>query len=108
MQKNRNQILEAGSRGEEVMLSGIIVSGEYDALFNMTSILLSTDQELDFEVERNARGDELFDHLRELVRARGFIRDDEKGRKTIRITNYEILEREERDMKAVKTKIRDH
>ena len=61
----------------------------------MVSIVLSTDQELDFVIERNANGDELSGHLRGLVRVKGFIREDEKERRTIRITDFEILERGE-------------
>jgi hypothetical protein len=90
--KNRKQILEAGLRGEEVLLKGIIIPDEFDALFKMTSILLSTDQELDFMIERNAKGDELFDHLRELVRVKGFIREDQPGKRMIRITDYNVLD----------------
>lgn len=107
MNNKRNQLLEAGFRGEELSLKGIIVPGELDALFDMTSVQFSSDLELDFIVERDAKGDELMDHLRKLIRVKGFIREDEKGRKTIRITDYKILQREERGMKAVKNRIRD-
>jgi hypothetical protein len=108
VKENRNQILETGSRGEEVLLRGIIVPGELNALFDMTSILLSTDQELDFTIERDTKGDELMDHLRKSVLVKGFIREDEKGKRTIRISDYEVLEREERGIKATKTRIRNH
>ena len=93
MSDNKNQILEVGLRGEEVLLKGIVVPGDTDERLTMVSIVLSTDQELDFMIERDTKGDELFDHLRELVRGKGFIREDEKGRRTIRITDYEILEK---------------
>lgn len=86
----KNQILEAGSRGEKVSLKGIIVPGDPDERLNTAAIVLSTDMELDFVIERNAKGDELFDHLRDTVRVRGFIREDEQGR-SIRITDFEIL-----------------
>ena len=92
MNENRNQILEAGLRGEELLLKGIVVPGDTDKRLAMVSIVLSTDQELDFMIERDAKGDELFDHLRELVRGKGFIREDGKGRRMIRITDYEVLE----------------
>ena len=75
---------------EEVLVKGIVIRGDTDDRLTMVAIVLSTDQELDFVIERNAKGDELFDHLRELVRVKGFIREDEKGR-TIRITDYTIL-----------------
>lgn len=106
MNDNRKQILEAGLRGEEVLLKGIIVPDEFDALFKMTSISLSTDQELVFVVERNTKGDALFDHIRDPVRVKGFIQEDEKGRRTIRITDYEIQERKERGMKPTRTRIK--
>lgn len=90
--KDRAQILEAGLRGEEVLLNGIIVPGELDALLKMTSIMLAADRELDLVIERGAKGDELFNHLRELVRVKGFIREDQPGTRTIRITDYELLD----------------
>lgn len=93
MGKNKNQLLEAGLMGEEITLKGIIVPDEHNGSYNTTSILFSTDQELIFTVEHNAKGDELFDHLRDCVRVKGFIRDNKKGTRTIRITDYEILER---------------
>lgn len=91
MHENKKQILEKGFRGEEVSFKGIIVPDELDALFKMTSIILSTDQELDFVVERNAIGDELFDHVRESVKVKGFIREEKTGKRMIRITDYRIL-----------------
>jgi hypothetical protein len=87
---------------EELSLKGIVIPGDTDERLSMASIVLSTDQELDFVIERNAKGDELFDHLRELVRVKGFIGDGKKGKKTIRITDYEILERVE--LKPTRTK----
>ena len=106
MNENRKQILEAGLKGDEILLKGIIVPDEYDAHFKMASIQLSTDQELVFAIERNTKGDELFDHIREPIRVKGFIQEDEKGRRTIRITDYEILERKERGMKDKRTRIK--
>jgi len=103
--KNRHQILETGLRGEEVFLKGIIVPGDTDEHLVMVSVVFSSDQELDFVIERDAKGDELFDHLRESVRVKGFIREDQPGKKTIRITDYEVFEKEERAMKAAKAKI---
>ena len=93
MHDNRKQILEAGLRGEEVFLKGIVVPGDTDERLTMVSIVLSTDQELDFVIERNAKGDELFDHLRELVRVKGFIREDQPEKRMIRITAYKVLDR---------------
>jgi hypothetical protein len=89
--ENGKHILEKGFRGEEVSMKGIIVPGELDALFKMTSILLSTDHELDFVIERDAMGDELFDHLRQSVTVKGFIREDQPGKRMIRITDYRIF-----------------
>lgn len=78
-------------RGEEMSFWGIIVPDKLDALFRTSSILLSTDQEVDFAIERNAKGDELFNHLREPVRVQGFIRKTQAGKWMIRITAYRIL-----------------
>jgi len=102
--KKSNQLLEAGFRGEEITLTGIIVPGELDANFRMISVLFSSDQELDFLVEPDAPGNELFGHLREPLTVKGLIREDEKGRRTIRISSYEL---QERDRKETRTKIRD-
>lgn len=90
--ENKKLILDAAKRGEEVSLKGIIVPDGFDANFKTTSILFSSDVELVFLVERDAKGDELFDHLRKSVRVRGFIREDKKGKRTIRITDFEVLE----------------
>lgn len=95
MRKTTKQILAAALRGEEVTLTGIIVSGELDANFKMISVLFSSDRELDLLVERNERGDELFSHLRAMVRVKGLIREDDKGRRTIRVTDYKLLETDE-------------
>ena len=92
MSDNRNQILEVGLRGGEVLLKGIVVPGDTDERLTMVSIVLSTDQELDFMIERDTKGDELFDHLRELVRVKGFIRKNGKGIRTVLINDYEIME----------------
>ena len=92
MNEKNKQILEAGLRGEEVSLKGVIVQGDRDERLNMDSVILSTDVELDLVIERDVKGDELFDHLRKLVRVNGFLGEDKNGRRTIRIANYEILD----------------
>lgn len=91
MDPNTNRILEAGLRGEEVLLNGVVVPGDLDAFFKVTSLLLSSDQELDFAIEHDAKGDELFGHLRDLLMVKGFLRKNKPGRWTIRITGYRVL-----------------
>ncbi len=92
MNENRNQILKIGSMGEEILVKGIVLPNELNAHFKAISVLLSTDQELDFVIERDAKGDELFNHIRELIRVRGYIREDQPGKWMIRITDYKVLE----------------
>lgn len=87
---DKQQILEAGLRGEQVLLSGIVIPGEMDERSVPLSLVLSTNKELDLMIERDAKGDELMDHLRELIRVKGFIRVDHSGKLIIRITDYEI------------------
>jgi hypothetical protein len=89
--KNRNQILEAGSKGEEVSIEGIVVPYELDARFKATSLLLSTNMELDLVIEHNAGETPLFEHLREPVRVKGFIREGKPGQWLIRVTDYKPL-----------------
>jgi hypothetical protein len=89
--KNRNLILEEGSRGEEVSIEGIVVPYELDARFKTTSLLLSTNMELDFVIEHNAVETRLFGHLREPVRVKGFIREGKPGQWLIRVTDYNSL-----------------
>lgn len=90
MNENTNQILGPELREEEVLVKGIIVPGDFDARLRVTSLLLSTDHELDLLIERNAKRDELMGHLRELVLVRGFIREDQPGKRTIRISDYQL------------------
>jgi hypothetical protein len=74
------------------MLKGIIVAGEMDERKSIVSAVLATDQEQDFLIERDAKGDELFDHLREPVQVKGVIGEDGKGRRTIKIIEYQLLD----------------
>ena len=89
--ENRKQILEAGLRGEEISVKGIVIPGEADKHLKMVSIVLSTDQEVDFIIERDAKGYELFKHLRDSVKVKGFIQEDKPGKWIIKITDYQVL-----------------
>ena len=91
MDSDKHKILEAGLRGKELLLKGVIIPGDKDEHSVMVSIVLSTDEELDFVIERDATGDKLFDHLRKWVEVKGFIQELETGIRTIRITDYRVL-----------------
>lgn len=91
MDETREQILAAGASGEEIEISGIIVPGDLDKNFQVVSILLSAEHELELTIEQNAQGVELFEHLRESVWVRGQIRSGEDGGRTIWITEYRFL-----------------
>ncbi len=92
MNNDKHKILEAGLRGKELLLKGVIIPGDRDEHSAMASIVLSTDKELDFVIERDAMGDKLFDHIRKRVEVKGFIRAAKTGIRTIRITDYRVLE----------------
>lgn len=91
MNETENRILQPGLREEEVSLKGIVLSGELDAYFETTSLVLRSGRELNFVIERDVKGDELFEHLWDLVRVKCFIREDRAGKRTIRINDYQVL-----------------
>ncbi len=53
MNNDKHKILEAGLRGKELLLKGVIIPGDKDEHSAMASIVLSTDKELDFVIERD-------------------------------------------------------
>ncbi len=75
---------------KEVTLTGFVIPEEWDHNDNVIVIAISTDDE-NYLVERNKKGQELFDFLDEDVEVTGFVREDRDGTKHISVTTYEIF-----------------
>ena len=80
------------SEEHKVSLKGIIVPAEMNGDYNVTNIMISTDNEEDYVIESDAKGEELFKHLREAVRVTGVIRGKMNGVDVIAVEDYEILD----------------
>ncbi|UCD84120.1 MAG: hypothetical protein JSU92_12675 [Deltaproteobacteria bacterium] len=80
------------SEEHKVSLKGIIVPAEMNGDFNITSIMISTDNEEDYVIASDAKGGELFKHLREAVRVTGIVREEKEGMNIIDVQDYEILD----------------
>ena len=84
MKKNKN-----GKK--EITISGVINAIEWDDEGNVISVELSTD-DLDYIIEPNQLGKELFDCIGEEVEVVGSVTQDSDKNDCIRITSYKIID----------------
>ena len=79
------------SEKQDIKVSGIINSLDWDDEGNLISIELSTEDE-DYEVEPNAMGKELFDLIGEEVEVVGTVTKRRGENDRIKIIKYEVLD----------------
>jgi hypothetical protein len=81
------------SNGKNIVLvKGLILPVGMDWDFNVKSVMISTDQEEEYLIVRDSKGQELFDYIREPARIKGLLIDKGDGVKEIEVINYEILD----------------
>ena len=76
---------------QEIVVSGVINSLEWDDDDNITAVELSTD-EMDYIVESNRLGKELFDCIGEEVEVVGIVTKGDGSNDHIKITSYEVID----------------
>ena len=75
-----------------ISIRGLLVPVDWDEKGNITKTAVSTYFEEEYLIETNVRGEELLPFLRQMVKVIGFVRMDERGRKVVRVEEYEVIE----------------
>jgi hypothetical protein len=75
-----------------ITIRGLLVPVDWDERGNITETAVSTYFEEEYLIERNARGEALLPFLRQKVRVVGIVEMDERGRKVVRVEEYEVIE----------------
>jgi hypothetical protein len=75
-----------------ITIRGLLVPVDWDDKGNITETAVSTYLEEEYLVEKSARGEALLPFLRQKVKVIGLVRIDERGRKVIRVDEYEAVE----------------
>jgi hypothetical protein len=83
---------EIGPVEGSIIIRGLLVPVDWDEKGNITETAVSTYLEEEYLIERNARGEELLPFLRQRVKVIGLVRMDDRGRKVIRVEEYDVVE----------------
>ena len=75
-----------------ITIRGLLVPVDWDERGNITETAVSTYFEEEYLIERNARGEALLPFLRHKVKVAGVVRMDDRGRRVIRVKEYEVIE----------------
>jgi hypothetical protein len=75
-----------------ITIRGLLVPVDWDEKGNITETAVSTYLEEEYLVEKNARGEALLPFLRQKVKVIGLVSMDDRGRKVVRVEQYEIIE----------------
>ena len=77
---------------DSVTIRGLLVPVDWDEKGNIIKTAVSTYFEEEYLIEKNVRGEALLPFLRQKVKVIGFVRMDERGRKVVRVEEYEVIE----------------
>ena len=75
-----------------ITIRGLLVPVDWDERGNITETAVSTYFEEEYLIEKNTKGEALLPFLRQKVKVIGLVRMDGRGRKVIRVENYEVVE----------------
>ena len=77
---------------DSITIRGLLVPIDWDEKGNITEIAVSTYFEEEYLIEKNVREEALLPLLRQKVKVIGLVRMDDRGRKVIRVEEYEVIE----------------
>lgn len=75
-----------------ITIRGLLVPVDWDEKGNITETAISTYFEEEYLIEKNARRDEMLPFLRQRVKVIGLVSMDARGRKAVRVEEYEVIE----------------
>ena len=75
-----------------IVIRGLLVPVDWDERGNIIETAVSTYFEEEYFIERNARGEALLPFLRQKVKVIGLVRMNDRGRKVVRVEEYEVIE----------------
>jgi hypothetical protein len=82
--------MQCNRRKDLISVRGILVPVEWDESGRVLTTAVSTDQEDEFVIDNDNRGEELCVHLRAEVEVTGRLRERE-GRRIIRVEEFTLL-----------------
>ena len=80
------------SAKHSIVIRGLLVPVDWDERGNIIETAVSTYFEEEYLIERNARGEALLPFLRQKVKVIGLVRMNDRGRKVVRVEEYEVIE----------------
>jgi len=75
-----------------IIIRGLLVPVDWDEEGNITETAVSTYFEEEYLIERNAKGEALLPFIRQKVKVIGLVGMDDRGRKVVRVEEYEVIE----------------
>ena len=75
-----------------ITIRGLLVPIDWDEHGNIIKTAVSSYFEEEYLIEKNVRGEALLPFLRQKVKVIGFVRMDDRGRKVVRVEEYEVIE----------------
>jgi len=73
-------------------IRGILIPADWDERGNIIAATVSTCFEEDYLIEQSPRAEELLAYVRQRVKIRGLVKQEESGKKVVTVENFEILE----------------
>jgi hypothetical protein len=77
---------------DSITIRGLLVPIDWDEKGNITEIAVSTYFEEEYLIEKNVREEASLPFLRQKVKVIGLVRMDARGRKVVRVEEYEVIE----------------
>ena len=81
----------AKSASNKVIIRGQVMANEWDAEDNPASLMITDDEEREFYIEMNSRGEELLDFLDEYVEVVGVVKKWE-GDYYLNVRSFDVIE----------------
>ena len=77
---------------DSITIRGLLVPIDWDEKGNITEIAVSTYFEEEYLIQKNVREEALLPFLRQKVKVIGLVSMDDRGRKVVRVEEYEVIE----------------
>ena len=77
--------------GRNITIQGIVTPCDWDSRSLVKAVTIATHQEQEYRVDRQGKGEELLEHVRQFVLVSGNVADGQHGVKVITVKKYRVI-----------------
>ena len=77
---------------KQAVLTGVVTAAGWDDGGKVIEVILATEDESEYRIANSPQGKKLFNLLQRQIKATGLVGEDESGKKTLTVSQFQVLQ----------------